>query len=661
MEITVKNNAVKISLKNTVRIAISMITGLTLLGFFPSVAKADTNPVDLELGGEGATPWNITNIQPANNGSRTVELHNIGSKDGFVTIWISDIVSNEGVNPESETGDTTEPGEFADYLLLNLIADDLSTNINLPTIINSLPQSATGREYIEIIPLKVGNTVNLRLEWELPAQAGNEIQGDDIAFTIKYLLRECNITDVSGVVTGEGIFTEKVTTKSVGSKGQVVISEGTVGKTKEDQPLTEIWILVKDREPPPPPDDNTIVGLNYEAGPDGATFDRPITITLAYNPADIPQGTDESTLVIALWDTAAGEWIPLDGCTVNRVNKTISAQVSHFSKYTILAPPYTEPVEEGPPPTEEEEESPTTTNILEINMLDQESSVEIGADGILTEALTLTDRNKNFIIDIDSGTRVTGFGGAILSLIELSITDESIVVPDGIIVLSPVYKLTAYNLDMESTGLDFYPPARLAIRYDPEDLPENTFLPFVANYTDEQDLVRLQPPPDSPVEIGKAKALISHASLFVVAVEVAPPPSPLPAKFEISNLIINPQKAYLGETVTINLTMTNEGATAGSFELHLIIDGIVRAIEEVTLAAGSSEILTFELSNLAVGSHQVKVAGLTGRFNVARMTVTPGEPGFNWFLLDFSVGTVLVMGLLVLYIVTRRSRQIHLI
>jgi hypothetical protein len=655
--ITAKNNVMKIPVKNTVRVAISVITGLTLLGFSPSVAKAGTNPVDLELGGEGATPWNITHIQPADIGSKTVELRNIGSKDGFVTIWISDIVSNEGVNPESETGDTTEPGEFADKLLLNLITDDLSANINLPTIINNLPQSATGREYIEIIPLKVGDTVNLQWEWELPAQTGNEIQGDNIAFTINYLLRECNITDVSGVVTGEGVFTEKVTAKSVGSKGQVVISEGTIGKTKEGQPLTEIWILETDREPPPPPEDNTIVGIVYNAGPGGTTFDRPITITLAYNPADIPQGTDEGTLIIALWDEAVGEWIPIDGCTVNRANKTISAQVSQFSRYTILAPPSSQPDTE---PVEEEEASPATT-ILEINMLGWESSVEIGADGTLTEALTLTDRNKNFIINIDGGTRVTGSDGAILSLIELRITDESIVVPDGTIVLSPVYELTGYNIDMESTGLDFYPPARLTIRYDPQNLPENALLPFVADYTEEQDLVQLQPPPDSLVEIGKAKALISHASLFVVAVEVAPPPPPLPAKFEISNLIINPQKAYLGETVTINLTITNEGATFGSFELHLIIDGIVRAIEEVTLAAGSSETLTFELSNLAVGSHQVEVAGLTGRFNIVRMTVTPEEPEFNWFILDFSVGATLITGLLALYIVTRRSHHRRLI
>jgi hypothetical protein len=294
-------------------------------------------------------------------------------------------------------------------------------------------------------------------------------------------------------------------------------------------------------------------------------------------------------------------------------------------------------------------------------MLGRQSSVEIGADGTLSKSLTLTDRNGNFIIDINRGTKVTGPDGEMLSLIELSITDEQITVPDGVFILSPVYRLTGYNRDMQAIGMVFSPPARLTIRYNPEDLPEHAFMPFIANYTSEQGLVELTSLPDSLVEIGEAKALVSHASLFVVAVKEAPPPSPLPAKFKASNLMISPQPAYLGETATIGITITNEGASSGSYELHLIIDGIVRAIEEVTLEAGNSETLTFEVSNLAIGSHQVKIASLTGQLMVISMTVSLDESEFNWPLLDASVATALIIASLALYIIVRRSRQTRLI
>jgi len=654
---------------------LAVTMGLALFGFLPATAQADTNPVDLELGGVGATPWNITNIQPGDNGTKTVELRNIGSKDGFVTIWVDDIISSEGINPESETGDTAEPGELIDHLLLNLTADGLSTNVNLPTTINNLPHSVSGSHYIELIPLKAGHTVSLQWEWELPAQTGNEVQGDGISFTINYLLLAPEIiTDVSGVVTEKGVFTEEVTTESKDGEVRLAIDKGTTGLTEEGKPLSEITVANVE-EPPAPPADTKIVGLTCDLGPDGAIFDPPITLTSTYDPDDIPEGVNEGELVVAMWDKDAGEWVELEGCTVDTVNNTISAPVSRFSKYTIIAPvppppppppPPPEPTDEGdeppatPPPPTPVEEGAAVTPTLEVNMLGQESSIEIGADGTVLEPLTIADRSGNFIIYIDSGTKVTGASNVALSRMELRITDESIVVPDNIVVLSPIYALTGYNRDMEVTRIGFEPPARLTIRYDPQNLPENIFPPFIANYTDEQGLVRLQPPPDSTVEVGKAKALVSHASLFVVAAEVSPPPPPLPARFEASNLTINPQQTQLGQTVTVSLTITNEGATAGSFELYLIIDGIVRVVREITLAEKSSETLTFEVSNLAAGSHQVKVAGLTGRFRIVKMAVSPGGPGVNWPVIDISVGAALVIGALVLYFIMRRSRQVRL-
>ena len=186
-------------------------------------------------------------------------------------------------------------------------------------------------------------------------------------------------------------------------------------------------------------------------------------------------------------------------------------------------------------------------------------------------------------------------------------------------------------------------------------------MPFIASYTSEQGLVELPSYSDCPAEIGKVKALVSHASLFASAVRVAPPPSPLPAKFKAGNLTITPRQVYLGETVTIGITIINDGATAGSYELHLIIDGIVYAIEEVTLDAFGSETLTFEVYNLAVGNHQIKIAGLTEQLRVVRMTTALDESEFNWPLLDASVVMTLALASLALYIFIRRSRQTSII
>jgi len=643
-------------------LAVAMI--VVLAASSPVPVQAATNPVDLELGGEGATPWVISHIKPGDSGIKTVALRNTGSKDGFVTIWVSDIVSSEGLNPESETGDTTEPGEADDYLQLNLSADGLNTNLDLPATVIDLPQSATASNCIEIIPLKAGGTANLAWNWELPAQTGNDAQGDNISFTINYLLQECTITDVSGIVDANGVFTQGVTAKSTGDKGKLTVNQGTVGKTREDQPLSEVWIIELDKEKPPPPENKSAIGFCYDAGPEGATFDQPITITFSYLQSDILPGVNELDLVIALWDKNLAQWVELLNCTVDTLNNTISAPISHFSRYTIIAPV---PAPLPPPPVaEEEEELPTPApgeetappKLLEVDMLGKTDKVEISADGILSEPLTLTDRSSDFIIDIKSGSRISGSGGTELSRIELRIADESIVVPDDIVILSPIYELRGYTRNMQITGINFTPPATLTIRYDPKNLPENTFPPFIANYTDEQGLVQLPLPPDGTIEIGKAMALISHASLFAVAAEVLPPPPPLPARFEASNLIINPQQAQFGEPITIIFTITNEGETTGSTELYLIIDGIVRVVKDITLSAKSSETLTFEVSNLSAGKHQVKIAGLSEQFSVVKAATLTEESRVNWLVIDLSVGTAFIMGALVLYFIIKRSRRI---
>ncbi len=654
----------------TGRLFLTVVMGLALLGFFPATAQADTKPIDLVLGGEGATSWNITNIKPTDNGTNTIELRNIGTEHGFVTIWVSDIVSREGINPESETGNTAEPGELNNYLLLNL-SGNLSAGLKLPATINNLPQSVLDPRSIELIPLKAGNTANLTWKWQLPAQTGNDVQGDSISFTINYLLREFTITDVSTVVTANGTFTDNFTVESESGKAEVIITENTTGKTEEGEPLRELWIIDIDKNPSAPSPATTTIGPQYDAGPHGSTFDQPITITLNYDPADIPERARAKDLTIAWWDEDACAWVELAGSTVDTLNNIISAPVTHFSRYTIISPvpppppppsrgeggsPSPRPQPPKPPIVEEvkEEKKEVVETALETNMLGDERRVKTEADGTLREPLTLSDPDGHFVIEVDTGSKITSSDGTPVTRLELSVFKESMTFPGDIVILSPIYKVTGYINELEIPRINFTPPARLTILYDPRDLLENAFPPFVAYYTVEQGLVSIDPPPGSTVEIGKAKAQISHASLFVVAAKLVPPPPPLPPKFAVSNLTINPRQGKLGQSVIISLEIANEGEIAGSYQLQLKIDGIVRIIKEITIAAKSREKVSFEIGNLSVGRHRVEMAGLSGNFITVSTAVIPLTPGIDWFTLDLSIGGGVCAGLLALYLFRRK-------
>jgi len=90
-----------------------------------------------------------------------------------------------------------------------------------------------------------------------------------------------------------------------------------------------------DESPPPPPEDANIIGLPYDFGPDGATFDPPITFTWTYDPEALPEGVAEEDLVIAYYDEDAGEWVELD-CVVDTENNVITASVPHFTCFAII-------------------------------------------------------------------------------------------------------------------------------------------------------------------------------------------------------------------------------------------------------------------------------------------------------------------------------------
>jgi len=144
------------------------------------------------------------------------------------------------------------------------------------------------------------------------------------------------ITDVSDVVTGEGVFTEEVIAKSEDENVSITIDEGNTGLTAEGEPLSEISIIEME-EPPAPPEDSNVIGLAYDFGPDGATFSPPITIEFTVDPATLPPDVALEDLVIAYYDETLvpPAWVELP-TTFDPATNTLMADVSHFTAFAII-------------------------------------------------------------------------------------------------------------------------------------------------------------------------------------------------------------------------------------------------------------------------------------------------------------------------------------
>jgi hypothetical protein len=142
------------------------------------------------------------------------------------------------------------------------------------------------------------------------------------------------VTSLAEYITGSGRFMIDATAQSVDGKVTLGIPKDTIGLNRLGQPLYTVSVK-EHATPPAPPADTNVIGLAYDLGPSGATFDPPVDLTFEYTLDQLPAGFDEADLTVATWQDNA--WVELEGATVDIAAHTITASVSHFSMYTVMA------------------------------------------------------------------------------------------------------------------------------------------------------------------------------------------------------------------------------------------------------------------------------------------------------------------------------------
>ncbi len=142
-------------------------------------------------------------------------------------------------------------------------------------------------------------------------------------------------TEANSSISSSGEILETIEATSEDGMLTLTIPEGTIALDKDANPLPNLEAEV-DASPPPPPEDTSIIGLAHDFGPDGATFDPPITLTRSYDPNDIPEDVSEEDLVLAWYDETADKWVELVDCVVDTSNNTITASIEHFTTFAIM-------------------------------------------------------------------------------------------------------------------------------------------------------------------------------------------------------------------------------------------------------------------------------------------------------------------------------------
>ena len=125
----------------------------------------------------------------------------------------------------------------------------------------------------------------------------------------------------------------------------------------------------------------------------------------------------------------------------------------------------------------------------------------------------------------------------------------------------------------------------------------------------------------------KKKLLIGLASLVGLGIIIGIIVLATAPEFEVSNLNVSPAKVEPGDTVAVTVEVQNVGEEKGTYELELIIDGVVEQSESVTLDGGETTSVSFFVEKDIEGSYSVELAGLTGIFGVVELEPPPEVVG----------------------------------
>jgi hypothetical protein len=116
----------------------------------------------------------------------------------------------------------------------------------------------------------------------------------------------------------------------------LAFTAGTVVQDRDGAPLAGLEIAI-DETPLSPPPEATIVGLPYELGPRGATFDQPASLSFGYDPSLVPPRVAEEELALGYYDEETEEWLVLTS-VVDMASDVVTAPIEHLSIFAIIAP-----------------------------------------------------------------------------------------------------------------------------------------------------------------------------------------------------------------------------------------------------------------------------------------------------------------------------------
>lgn len=230
-----------------------------------------------------------------------------------------------------------------------------------------------------------------------------------------------------------GFVKKSKTYTSQDEEAWVQIPALTIALQSDGKPIDRIALQRVDASGSAPP--NRTIIKAYQVEPEGATFDKPVSLTIKYNTAEVPQGTTSSNMGLAYYDDRFEAWVWLDDSKVNTDRKTITGSIETLAPVAVL------------------NKKPGSADLKRLAK----------DDGTLSEAVVIATPDGRARINIPANTRLLDVDGETPLEISAQRTDQPSKIPTEFAVIS------AYELlpDQSSTDRSIH----VSVRYHPGELP----------------------------------------------------------------------------------------------------------------------------------------------------------------------------------------------
>jgi len=568
-----------------------LLTKLTSLDVTGTISDTAITTATLLLNG-------VSQSVTVTNGSFTKTV-TLSSGVNTIEVTATDIASNTGTSGEiTVTVDTTSPK-------LTIGLNDPTDSITITVTSNEALQSAPTITVEPVIdPAGTVQKIDINKWSRTDGSSASPIPAGSYTITVTG-------TDKAGNTTTKTVTFAKQTIDVDGVDPTTVTTDATTLEIETETAVNDADISVTQHLENPSgnaanPEGVTAAAVFVEivASPELRDNLKQIYIEVNYDPDELPSGTDESTLRLYIWDVAAGIWSQVTESGVNTTENYIYGTITHLSKYggfgSIPAPPsggYTPYV---PPST-------GTTDV----------SSYVNTEGRFMQTVRAYSVSDVCMLEIDIGTIGLQANGDPLAIITILAIGESPFAPAGYTIVGRVY-------DFGPDGATFKPASALTVKYIPNEFPagvneENLVLAYRDATTGEWVILE-----GSVVDTdaNTISAPVSHFTAFAILSSPA-----RPAAISVGSLTIAPAEVDAGAPVTISVTVSNSSDLEGDYQVILSINDTVVETEDVTLAGGASQEVTFTVTRAVAGDYAVTIGDLSGSFTVTEAPVVTEPEG----------------------------------